>query len=290
LQQFPSEAQARVSLRPALAALPSPASAEPADTPRIVLIRPRIDPVLNDPLRQFPTEAPERVHVASTQIHATLREASSGERFNEVSLSQAKPELRTIERPRVVPAATKRSMRWTAAIMPVLPVVVVALMLTPPIARMRHLVETARAAQTAQAEQRLNSFPISVRLSPDLQPAIAPHGPLSADLFARTRASAPPTDAVPTVPATPAGGGGESSPGSSAFHGSLSVTSAPEGAQVLVNGVFFGITPLTIVDMPVGSRVIRIDLDGYERWSSLVRIVANEPIAVTAVLRPSPTQ
>jgi hypothetical protein len=68
------------------------------------------------------------------------------------------------------------------------------------------------------------------------------------------------------------------------------VTSTPDGAQVLVNGVVVGTTPLTLLDVPVGSRVIRIELEGHERWSSVVRIVANEPTTVVAELRPSPIQ
>jgi hypothetical protein len=72
------------------------------------------------------------------------------------------------------------------------------------------------------------------------------------------------------------------------FCGSLAVTSSPAGAQVFVNGVSVGATPLLLEDLPVGSRVVRVELEGHERWSSAVRIVANERTLATAELRPSP--
>jgi hypothetical protein len=70
----------------------------------------------------------------------------------------------------------------------------------------------------------------------------------------------------------------------SRFRGSLSVTSSPEGAQVFLNDAFVGLTPLVLRDVPGGSRVVRIELDGHARWSSSVQIVANEQTAVAAVL------
>ena len=60
------------------------------------------------------------------------------------------------------------------------------------------------------------------------------------------------------------------------YRGSLAVSSSPTGAQVFLNGVLAGVTPLVLHDIPVGSRVVRIELDGHERWSAPTRIVANE--------------
>jgi hypothetical protein len=57
---------------------------------------------------------------------------------------------------------------------------------------------------------------------------------------------------------------------------------------VAVNGAAVGITPLVLQDVPVGSRAIRVDLDGYERWSSVLQVVANERTVATATLRPLP--
>lgn len=73
-------------------------------------------------------------------------------------------------------------------------------------------------------------------------------------------------------------------PGSSGFHGFLVVVSEPPGARVLVNGSVVGSTPLALDRVAVGSRVVRVEADGYEPWSAAVRVVANEQTHVTAVL------
>ena len=72
-----------------------------------------------------------------------------------------------------------------------------------------------------------------------------------------------------------------------AYRGSLAVSSSPSGARVFLNGVPAGVTPVLLNDIPVGSRVVRIELDGHERWSATARIVANEETRVTAALRPA---
>ena len=74
------------------------------------------------------------------------------------------------------------------------------------------------------------------------------------------------------------------------FLGSLAVSSWPEGAEVFVNGVWVGATPILLLDLPVGSRAVRVDLEGHERWSSAVRVVANERTVVMAKLQPSPVR
>jgi len=70
------------------------------------------------------------------------------------------------------------------------------------------------------------------------------------------------------------------------FRGSLALNSNPQGAQVLVNGEPAGTTPLTLARVPAGSRVVRIELEGYEPWSTLVRVVANQRTRVTGNLTP----
>ena len=71
------------------------------------------------------------------------------------------------------------------------------------------------------------------------------------------------------------------------YTGSLAVHSSPEGAQVFINSVSVGATPLLLQDTPVGSRAVRVELIGYQRWSSAVRIVARERTLVVAKLLPS---
>jgi hypothetical protein len=88
-------------------------------------------------------------------------------------------------------------------------------------------------------------------------------------------AKAPPTAAAAADPARAAAAG---------YAGSLVVDSRPSGANVYVDGKLAGTTPLTVADMRAGEHAIRIERDGYRRWTSSVRIVSGEQNKVTASL------
>ena len=64
----------------------------------------------------------------------------------------------------------------------------------------------------------------------------------------------------------------------------LNVDSRPTGARVFLDGKLIGTTPLSVNAVAAGDHAIRLELDGYRRWSSSVRVVANEPNRVTASL------
>jgi hypothetical protein len=59
---------------------------------------------------------------------------------------------------------------------------------------------------------------------------------------------------------------------------------------VFVNGVPVGVTPLLLASLPVGSRAVRVELDGHQRWSSAVRIVADKRTVLAATLLPVSSQ
>ena len=69
------------------------------------------------------------------------------------------------------------------------------------------------------------------------------------------------------------------------FRGSLVVNSRPSGARVFVNGRGVGETPLVLRNQLAGSRAIRVALDGYEPWSSAVRVVADTETQLRAELK-----
>ncbi len=69
-----------------------------------------------------------------------------------------------------------------------------------------------------------------------------------------------------------------------AFVGTLIVESRPIGAAVYVDGRLAGRTPLQLTDVAAGSHVVRLEHDGYRRWSSAVRVVSGERNRVTASL------
>jgi hypothetical protein len=64
----------------------------------------------------------------------------------------------------------------------------------------------------------------------------------------------------------------------------LVVESRPAGARVFVDGTLIGKTPLTLGQVAAGDHAVSLDLDGYRRWSSSVRVVAGERNRVTASL------
>jgi eukaryotic-like serine/threonine-protein kinase len=68
------------------------------------------------------------------------------------------------------------------------------------------------------------------------------------------------------------------------FVGGLSVDSRPTGARVFLDGRLIGTTPMTMANVPAGEHAIRLERDGYRRWSSSIRVVAAEQNRVTASL------
>jgi hypothetical protein len=58
--------------------------------------------------------------------------------------------------------------------------------------------------------------------------------------------------------------------------GSLSVTTTPAGATVLIDGVVRGASPATIPGIPAGSHTLLLKLDGYQDMSTPVSIVAGK--------------
>jgi len=106
-----------------------------------------------------------------------------------------------------------------------------------------------------------------------IQPALAPPAP-------RPVAKAP---AVPAArPHPPQAAAPPAAARAAAFLGRLLVDSDPAGARVTLNGKAVGTTPLRLADMPIGSKAIRVDMDGHQAWSSVVRIVANQETRVNA--------
>jgi hypothetical protein len=79
-------------------------------------------------------------------------------------------------------------------------------------------------------------------------------------------------------------------PAKDAFVGAITIDSSPVGAQVFLDGRPLGQTPVTASDMRAGSHVLRLDLDGYERWSAAVQVVTYKTVNVTAQLQPVATR
>ena len=54
-----------------------------------------------------------------------------------------------------------------------------------------------------------------------------------------------------------------------------------------MNGRRMGTTPLELQSLPVGSRAVRLTLDGYDTWSRAVEVVANRQTTIVASLEAS---
>ena len=98
---------------------------------------------------------------------------------------------------------------------------------------------------------------------------------LARDRSAEPRAAQAP--AVATAARSAANAGGPSA-------GPLQVESRPPGASVFLDGKLVGTTPVSLPVVTAGDHAIRLERDGYLRWSSSVRIVATEQNRVTASL------
>ena len=66
------------------------------------------------------------------------------------------------------------------------------------------------------------------------------------------------------------------------YTGLLVVESLPPGASVYLDNKAVGRTPMTLTAVNAGEHVVRLERDGYRRWSRSIRVVATERNRVTA--------
>jgi transcriptional regulator with XRE-family HTH domain len=67
----------------------------------------------------------------------------------------------------------------------------------------------------------------------------------------------------------------------------LVVTTQPAGARVTVNGIGWGIAPVTIRYLPAGPKRIRVTKDGHATEERMVRLAEGRPLMVDIQLRSS---
>jgi hypothetical protein len=70
---------------------------------------------------------------------------------------------------------------------------------------------------------------------------------------------------------------------------SIQVTSDPSGADVYINNNYMGVTPLTAQNVQPGSSTIKIELAGYNPYTSTLQVSAGQALQVNAALSPAPT-
>jgi hypothetical protein len=64
----------------------------------------------------------------------------------------------------------------------------------------------------------------------------------------------------------------------------LQIESRPSGAQVWVDGSPAGVTPVVVPSVAAGTHSVRIELAGYQPWSTSVSVTAGQRARVAASL------
>jgi len=67
-------------------------------------------------------------------------------------------------------------------------------------------------------------------------------------------------------------------------NGQITVRSTPSGANIYVDNLYKGLTPLTLVGIPNGGHTILLRLNGYQDWQSSVNVAAGSSTDVTGTL------
>ena len=111
--------------------------------------------------------------------------------------------------------------------------------------------------------------------------ASKPSPQLSVSLTRTKKPAAVMATATPTKPTAPA----QATTTKTAIgSGTLGVDSRPMGATVYVDGRLVGTTPPPPDHLSAGEHAVRLERDGYQRWTSSVKIVAGEKNRVAASL------
>jgi hypothetical protein len=111
--------------------------------------------------------------------------------------------------------------------------------------------------------------PVRVDPGPIVTPPPAPDPPAPKPAVA---AAAPRASQAPSVDEAASG------------PGSLNVVSRPAGAEVFVDGRIVGRTPLVLSNVSSGAHDVRLQLPGFRRWATTVRIRPGARTRVAASL------
>jgi hypothetical protein len=110
-------------------------------------------------------------------------------------------------------------------------------------------------------------------------PTMAASEPFSASARERARATrTQPTAAVSRV-------GEPAHQTVQQYVGALTIDSQPAGSAVFVDRQLVGKTPLDLTRLRAGSHVVRIERDGYDRWTTAVLVAADKQTRVSARLQ-----
>jgi hypothetical protein len=72
--------------------------------------------------------------------------------------------------------------------------------------------------------------------------------------------------------------------------GTVSVSSSPSGAQVFLDDVYMGITPVTLPSVSAGSHILLLKNPGYADWQATIMVQASQTTPVSATMTPATTE
>ena len=114
-----------------------------------------------------------------------------------------------------------------------------------------------------------------------------PLGTVAEPVASTAPANAPAATAAATPAVTPIAGAPPGRTPAAPIEPALVVTSSPQGARVLVDGIGRGQTPLTIRHLGAGDRRIRVVLDGYVGHEQRVSLDGQRARSVHVELQPA---
>jgi cytoskeletal protein RodZ len=185
-------------------------------------------------------------------------------RFEWPAIQLPRPSLPAIPRPNFSPKAMRRAAVAVVASMAVL---ALAILVWPSLRGDRTDAERIIAADApgAATPAATAETPQVVRAS-NTSPASAPPAP--AQTAPAAVATSGPSEAPAATDARP-----------DVTEGQIVVTSEPAGARVTINGVGWGETPLTVRFLPLGTKRVRLTMQGYVSQERVVSIGPERPNA-----------
>ena len=142
---------------------------------------------------------------------------------------------------------------------------------------------TPASAESPRSATENPSAPAPAPLPLESPPPAVPAAVASPPARAARPREVPERSPRPSVPARPPPARAAPVP-LTAMPATLVVESRPAGANVFLDGRLIGITPLSLSSLATGDHAVRIELAGYNQWTSSVRLAGGEHRRVAASL------
>lgn len=71
--------------------------------------------------------------------------------------------------------------------------------------------------------------------------------------------------------------------------GGIQIVSAPSNAEIYIDNIFRGYSPLTLNDLSAGQHAVTLKLSGYQDYLSTVQIASGQTLPLSVTMTPAPT-